>query len=102
MVQASDPDRVSQVLAELNSRTRVAESLDALDLSRILYRAASELVDTTGFYLGLYDAQSGMVEVVRQMAHGAELPGGAFPLGSGFTSEVIRSPSVVNRTTTRR
>jgi signal transduction histidine kinase len=91
MVQASHPDRVSQVLAELNSRTRAAESLDALDLSRILYRAASELVDTTGFYLGLYDAQSGMVEVVRQMAHGAELPGGAFPLGSGFTSEVIRS-----------
>src|SRR5712691_8419988 len=91
MVQATDPDRVSQVLAELDDRTQTAESLDALDLSRILYRAASELVDTTGFYLALYDAQSGMVEVVRQMAHGAERPGGAFPLGSGFTSQVIRS-----------
>jgi signal transduction histidine kinase len=91
MVQASDPDRVSQVLAGLESRTQTAESLDALDLSRILYRAASKLVDTTLFYLGLYDPQSDMVEVVRQMDRGAELPGGAFPLGSGFTSQVIRS-----------
>jgi two-component system phosphate regulon sensor histidine kinase PhoR len=91
MVQAPDPDRVSQSLADLEAQTRSAGSLDALDLSRIVYRAASELVDTTGFYLALYDAQSGMIEVVRQMANGAELPGGAFPLGSGFTSQVIRS-----------
>src|SRR5919202_1569496 len=91
MVQAPDPDRVSQALANLDAQTRSPGSLDALDLSRILYRAASELVDTTGFYLALYDAQSGMIEVVRQMANGAELPGGAFPLGSGFTSQVIRS-----------
>jgi signal transduction histidine kinase len=91
MVQASDPNRISQVLAALESRIQTAESLDALDLSRIVYRAASELVDTTGFFLAQYDAQSGMIEVIRQMGHGAELPGGAFPLGSGFTSQVIRS-----------
>jgi signal transduction histidine kinase len=91
MVQASDPDGVSQVLAELERQTESPESLDALDLSRILYRAASRLVDSTLFYVGLYDAQSGMIEVVRQMDRGDELPGGAFPLGSGFTSHVIRS-----------
>jgi signal transduction histidine kinase len=62
-----------------------------VDLSRLLHRAASALVDTTGFYLGLYDPSSAMVEVVRQMDRGVELSGGAFPLGSGFTSEVIRS-----------
>jgi signal transduction histidine kinase len=91
MVQATDPERTSQVLAALEGRIETSESLDALDLSRIVYRAASELVDTTGFFLAQYDAQSGMIEVIRQMAHGAELPGGAFPLGSGFTSQVIRS-----------
>ena len=47
MVQASHPDRVSQVLAELNSRTRAAESLDALDLSRILYPRVLDLVGST-------------------------------------------------------
>jgi signal transduction histidine kinase len=91
MVQATDPNRLSEVLAELERQIQSSESLDALDLSRILYRFTSELVDTTGFYLGLYDAPSGMVEVVRQMDHGAELPGGAFPLGSGFTSQVLRT-----------
>lgn len=91
MVQAPDPERTLQVLAALEGRIEAAESLDALDLSRVVYRAASELVDTTGFFLAQYDAQSGMIKVIRQMAHGAELPGGAFPLGSGFTSQVIRS-----------
>jgi signal transduction histidine kinase len=91
MVQATDPERIAQVLADLERQTLASEVLDALDLSRILYRSVTELVDTTGFYVGLYDAASGMVEIVRQMDRGVELPGGAFPLGSGFTSEVLRS-----------
>ena len=48
-------------------------------------------MDTSGFYLGLYDPRSQMVEIVRQMESNVELPGGAFPLGAGLTSQVIRS-----------
>jgi two-component system, OmpR family, phosphate regulon sensor histidine kinase PhoR len=66
-------------------------SLDPVDLFRVLYRAASTRLDTSGFYLGLYDVRSQMVEIVRQMESGKELAGGAFPLGQGVTSHVIRT-----------
>src|SRR5919204_1309211 len=66
-------------------------SLDPVDLFRVLYRAASSALDTSGFYLGLYDERSEMVEIVRQMESGKELTGGAFPLGHGVTSDVIRT-----------
>jgi PAS domain S-box-containing protein len=66
-------------------------SLDPVDLFRVLYRAASARLDTSGFYLGLYDVRSQMVEIVRQMESGRELAGGAFPLGQGVTSHVIRT-----------
>jgi len=66
-------------------------SLDPVDLFRVLYRAASAALDASGFYLGLYDVRSQMVEIVRQMESGAELAGGAFPLGHGLTSHVIRT-----------
>ena len=66
-------------------------SLDPVDLFRVLYRAASSALDTSGFYLGLYDERSEMVEIVRQMESGKELTGGWFPLGHGLTSHVIRT-----------
>ena len=66
-------------------------SLDPVDLFRVLYRAASSRLDTSGFYLGLYDVRSQMVQIVRQMESGKELTGGAFPLGQGVTSHVIRT-----------
>jgi signal transduction histidine kinase len=67
------------------------QSLDALDLSRVLYRHTRAGMDATGFFLALYDATTGMVEVVRQYDRGVEGTGGAFPLGEGFTSQVIRT-----------
>jgi two-component system, OmpR family, phosphate regulon sensor histidine kinase PhoR len=66
-------------------------SLDPVDLFRVLYRATSTALDTSGFYLGLYDVRSQMIEIVRQMESGTELAGGAFPLGQGITSHVIRT-----------
>jgi len=63
------------------------------DIEQVFQRLHAELsrvVDTTGFLLGVYDEASQMVEVVGQMEAGVELPGGSFPLGHGFLSEVIR------------
>ncbi len=48
-------------------------------------------MDATIFFLGLYDPASETVEVVWQIENGEELPGGSFPLGKGFTSDVLRS-----------
>ena len=65
--------------------------LDPVDLFRVLYRAASTVLDTSGVHPGLYDMRSQMVAIVRQMDSGTELAGGAFPLRQGPTSHVIRT-----------
>src|SRR5260221_11305049 len=56
-------------------------------------------MDATVFLFALYDEASETVQVVRQMDHGVEHSGGSFPLGKGFTSEVIRTgaPRLVRR-----
>src|SRR2546423_10032335 len=56
-------------------------------------------MDATVFLFALYDEASATVQVVRQMDRGVEFPGGTFPLGKGFTSEVIRTgePRLVRR-----
>jgi PAS domain S-box-containing protein len=70
----------------------LARPLDLLELFRTTQReTARALVDAQTFYLGLYDEVSQTVEVVRQFDSGEELAGGIFPLGSGITSQVIRT-----------
>jgi len=69
----------------------VANSPDIERLFHALHSALAEVLDTRGLILGLYDDVSRMVEIVRQMEAGVELPGGSFPLGDGFLSEVIRT-----------
>ncbi|HEY3058485.1 MAG TPA: ATP-binding protein [Chloroflexota bacterium] len=71
------------------------QSIDGL--CRAVRQELSHALDTTTFVVGLFDDVSGMVEVVHQTEAGAELPGGSFPLGHGFMSEVIRNqqPSLI-------
>ena len=69
----------------------LARSNDLEHLFRVLHCELSRVLDTTCFLLGLYDEASQMVEVVGQIEAGVELPGGSFPLGQGFLSQVIRS-----------
>src|SRR3989442_15563331 len=56
-------------------------------------------MNATFFHCALYDEASATVQDVRQMDRGVEYPGGTFPLGKGFTSEVIRTgaPRLVRR-----
>ena len=76
-----------------------AEARDLTELFRALYDAAARVMDATVFFLALYDEASQTVQVVRQVDRGVEHPGGSFPLGKGFTSEVIRTgvPRLVRR-----
>jgi PAS domain S-box-containing protein len=76
-----------------------AEARDLAELFRALYEEASRVLDATVFLFAMYDAASETVEVVRQMDRGEEHEGGSFPLGKGFTSEVIRSgrPKLIRR-----
>jgi len=95
---------------ELRARLEAANRLGALgadardlaELFRALYEETARVVDATVFLFALYDEASETVEVVRQMDRGAEHDGGSFPLGKGFTSDVIRSgaPKVIRRWST--
>src|SRR5205807_3119443 len=76
-----------------------ADARDLTELFHALYDEASRVVDATVFLFALYDEASETVEVVRQVDRGVEHEGGSFPLGKGFTSEVIRTglPKVIRR-----
>src|SRR5713101_410382 len=92
---------------ELRARLELASRLGALaveprdlaELFRALYEETAREMDATAFLFALYDEASETVEVVRQMDRGEEHEGGSFPLGKGFTSEVIRTraPRLVRR-----
>src|SRR3989441_1954324 len=84
---------------ELRARLELADRLGALaagardlaELFRALHDETGRVMDATVFLFALYDEASATVQVVRQMDRGVEYPGGTFPLGKGFTSEVIRT-----------
>jgi PAS domain S-box-containing protein len=92
-----------QLRARLESARRLgalgSDAHDLAELFRALYEEAARVVDATVFLFALYDEASETVEVVRQMDRGEEHEGGSFPLGKGFTSEVIRTglPKVIRR-----
>jgi PAS domain S-box-containing protein len=95
---ATEKDRVR---LELASRlgALVAGARDLAELFRPLYDETARVMDATVFLFALYDEVSETVQVVHQMDRGVEYPGGTFPLGKGFTSEVIRTraPRLVRR-----
>ncbi len=95
---AIDRDRVR---LELASRLGglAAGARDLAELFRALYDETARVMDATVFLFALYDEVSETVQVVHQMDRGVEYPGGTFPLGKGFTSEVIRTgaPRLVRR-----
>jgi len=92
---------------QLRARLELASRLGALaiepndlgELFRALYAETGRLMDATVFLFALYDEGSQTVEVVRQVDGGVEHEGGSFPLGKGFTSDVIRTaePRLVKR-----
>src|SRR2546428_6746974 len=92
---------------ELRARLELANRLGALaagardlaELFRALYDETARIMDATVFLFALHDEASATVQVVRQMDRGVEHSGGTFPLGKGFTSEVIRTgaPRLVRR-----
>src|SRR5437667_6604470 len=101
------PTAVTTSEKELRARLELANRLGALaagardlaELFRALHEETARVMDATVFLFALYDETSATVQVVRQMDRGVEFPGGTFPLGKGFTSEVIRTgePRLVRR-----
>ena len=78
---------------ELASRlgALASDARDLVELFRAVYDETARVMDATVFLFATYDDVSQTVQVVRQMDRGDEHGGGSFPLGKGFTSEVIRT-----------
>src|SRR5213594_4981871 len=97
-------DKELRVRLELATRlgALAADAQNLAELFRALYDETARVLDATVFLFALYDEASETVEVVRQMDGGAEHEGGSFPLGKGFTSEVIRTglPKLIRRWST--
>src|SRR5260221_35551 len=81
-------DRHSHPAQRLNA---AAAALDAPALFGIIYRALALEIQADTCFVGLYDEVSRTIDVIGQVEFGVEMPGGSFPLGSGLTSEVIRT-----------
>ena len=70
---------------------RLARPLGMREVLRAMHRELAPVLDTTMGLFGIFDADAQRVEVVWQIHADQELPGGSFPLGNGFTSQVIRT-----------
>ena len=85
----------THVRAQLDLASRLSalgtDARDLVELFRALHTETAGVMDATVFLFAVYDAASQTVTVVRQSDRGVEHEGGSFPLGKGFTSEVIRS-----------
>ena len=101
MLEVLSADEQLRARLELASRlgALAVEPKDFGELFHALYEETVRVMDATVFLFALYDDASQTVEVVRQMDGGVEHDGGSFPLGKGFTSEVIRTaaPRLVRR-----
>ena len=105
--RAAPVDSLTASEQQLRARLELASRLGALgagagdlgELFRALYDETARVMDATVFLFALYDEASETVQVVRQMDRGVEHSGGTFPLGEGFTSEVIRTgaPRLIRR-----
>ncbi|HEX9267401.1 MAG TPA: ATP-binding protein [Candidatus Limnocylindria bacterium] len=106
MLGALTENNNEELRARLEAAGRLAalgaDARDLAELFRALYDETARVVDATVFLFALYDEASETVEVIRQMDRGDEHEGGSFPLGKGFTSEVIRtgSPKIIRRWST--
>lgn len=77
-----------EVLNEVGRAITSTMDLDAL--VELIYRQTSRLMDTTNFFLVLYDRQKELLDFVLHVEDGARLPRSQRALGSGLTGYIVR------------
>ena len=82
----------AQELLVLNEMSRVFSSLRKVDpLVESIYRHLSRLMDTTNFYIALYNSESDEISFPLAVEHGERREWGSRRAGRGLTEYVIRS-----------
>jgi PAS domain S-box-containing protein len=91
--------RRAERLALMNRISSVAGSVLVLDeLLRIVHREVTSLFEAEAFFVALYDARTETLDFRMQIDAGEQSPPVTEPLGSGLTSQVVRTrqPLLVN------
>ncbi len=77
-----------EVLNEVGRAITSTMDLDAL--VELIYRQTSRLMDTTNFFLVLYDRQKELLDFVLRIEDGERIPRDRRELGSGLTGYIVR------------
>ena len=75
----------------INDVNLALSHLDLASLLEVIYRKVSELMDTSTFFIGLYDAEAGLVHLVGSYDHGQPRPDESQPADRGITGLVLRT-----------
>lgn len=74
--------------------SEISLAISQLDLTSVLevvYRKVSSLMDTSSFYIGLYDAETEQLRIVGSYEHGERIPDTVQHVGEGLTGLVLRT-----------
>jgi PAS domain S-box-containing protein len=72
----------------------ISQAISRLDLGSVLelvYRNLSQLIDTSTFFIGLYDAEAETVQLVGAYDHGQKSPDVTQRANEGITGQVLRT-----------
>lgn len=75
----------------INDVNLALSHLNLASLLEVVYRKASGLMDTSTFFIGLYDAEAGLVHLVGSYDHGQPRPDESQPADLGITGLVLRT-----------
>jgi len=78
-------------LQAINDVNLALSHLDLASLLEVVYRKANGLMDATTFFIGLYDAEAGLVHLVGSYDHGKPRPDESQPAALGITGLVLRT-----------
>ena len=88
----AETQRSAQQMRLLNELGQsLTTRLNTQEIVEETYRGTSRLLDTTNFYIALYDAENGNVSFPLSIEHGQPVQWKPRPMGNGLTEYVIRS-----------
>lgn len=83
--------RTEEAEALLQVSREISSTLSLSDILEIVYRQASRIIDTTGFYVALYDRGSNDITIELSIDQGQRFPKTKLPQGKGITWWIVQT-----------
>lgn len=88
----SERERKFRELKALNNIGRALTSTLKMDqIVGLIYKQTTKLMDTTNFFLALFDERTKKLDVVLSVENGKRIPKFSFELGKGLMSRVVKT-----------